>query len=94
WPGYRTWKRQLQARDDTRWRKPITLAKFAQHIGRCVSDFIQVQTLGLIDVDNNSRALWKIGGGGILPNEVLVLGAIHVSSGTWQPILALTKVVI
>jgi hypothetical protein len=41
WPGYRTWKRQVQARDDSRWRNPITLAKFAQHVGRCVSKFLQ-----------------------------------------------------
>ncbi|KAH9988570.1 hypothetical protein BJV77DRAFT_1186368 [Russula vinacea] len=74
WPGYRTWKRQVQARDDSRWRNPITLAKFAQHVGRCVSKFLQAN--------------------GILPGEVLLLGAVHVSSGTWQPILALTRVIL
>jgi len=89
WPGYEVWKRQVQARDDTRWRNPITMAKFAQHVGRCVSDFFQ-DCEGRPTPDSK----WKVGTGGITPNEVVVLGAIHVSSGSWQPILALTKVVI
>ncbi|KAH9989904.1 hypothetical protein BJV74DRAFT_447439 [Russula compacta] len=88
WPGYEAWQRQLQVRDDTHWRNPITLAKFAQYIGRCVSVFLQ-NCEGRPTCDPK----WKIGKGGILPNEVLVLGVVHVSSGTWQPILALTKVV-
>ncbi|KAF8468114.1 hypothetical protein DFH94DRAFT_638545, partial [Russula ochroleuca] len=90
WPGYRIWKRQVQARDDSRRRNPITLAKFAQHVGRCVSKFLQVCT-GC----EGDHSKWKIGGkDGIHPAEVLLLGAVHVSSGTWQPILALTRVVL
>ena len=107
WPGYDVWKRQRQARDDTYRRDPITLAKFAQHVGRCVSELLQVcyteprwcrlLTVLISKQDYEERPTldpkWRIGRGGILPNEVLVLGAVHVSSGTWQPILALTKVV-
>jgi hypothetical protein len=44
---------------------------------------------------NIDHPRWRIGGReGILPAEVVVLGAVHVSSGTWQPILALTRVVL
>ncbi|KAF8490001.1 hypothetical protein F5888DRAFT_1573055, partial [Russula emetica] len=78
WPGYRIWKRQVQARDDSRSKNPITVAKFAQHVGRTVIKYLEAY-----------HPRWRIGGGdGILPAEVIVLGAVHVSSGTWQPILA------
>jgi hypothetical protein len=42
WPGYGVWSRQRQARDETHRRNPITLAKFAQQVGRCVSELLQV----------------------------------------------------
>jgi hypothetical protein len=42
WPGYEVWSRQRQARDDTHRRNPITLAKFAQCVGRCVKELLQV----------------------------------------------------
>ena len=42
WPGYGVWKRQRQARDDTQQKNPITLAKFAQQVGRCVGEFLRV----------------------------------------------------
>ncbi|KAI0250731.1 hypothetical protein BJV78DRAFT_1127548 [Lactifluus subvellereus] len=88
WPGYEGWQRQLQARDDTNERNPITLAKFAQHVGRFVDCFLK-----RCEGHPTSDAKWEIGRDGILHREVLVLGALHASIGTWQPILALTKVV-
>jgi hypothetical protein len=42
WPGYGVWTRQRQARDDTHRRNPITLAKFAQQVGRCVGELLRV----------------------------------------------------
>ncbi len=38
---------------------------------------------------------WQIGGhGGITQGEVKVIGAIHVSAGSWMPIIQLTRYVI
>ena len=34
---------------------------------------------------------WHIGGEGIQPNEIVVIGAVQVSSGGWMPILQLTR---
>ena len=38
---------------------------------------------------------WQIGivPGGITADEVKILGAIHVSAGTWMPIMQLTRYV-
>ena len=37
---------------------------------------------------------WKIGAGGITQDDVIVIGAIHVSAGSWMPILQLNRYVI
>jgi hypothetical protein len=42
WPGYNAFKRQIQIRDETLSRNPITIAKFANHIGRSVEAFLDV----------------------------------------------------
>jgi hypothetical protein len=34
---------------------------------------------------------WHIGEGGIQPHEIVIVGAIQVSSGGWMPILQLTR---
>ncbi|KAI0305898.1 hypothetical protein B0F90DRAFT_1624008 [Multifurca ochricompacta] len=38
----RTFKRQIQIKDETENRNPITIGKFAQHLGRSVDAFLQV----------------------------------------------------
>jgi hypothetical protein len=43
WPGYQEFRRQVQIRDETRQRNTVTLAKFAQHVGRSVKAFIEVK---------------------------------------------------
>jgi hypothetical protein len=34
---------------------------------------------------------WQIGEGGVQPHEIVIIGAIQVSSGGWMPILQLTR---
>jgi len=34
---------------------------------------------------------WHIGEGGVQPHEIVIVGAIQVSSGGWMPILQLTR---
>jgi hypothetical protein len=45
WPGYNEFKRQVQIRDETPAKNPITIAKFAQHVGRSVEAFLRVSLL-------------------------------------------------
>jgi hypothetical protein len=47
WPGYNEFKRQVQIRDETPTRNPITVGKFAHHVGRSVEAFLQVSFLVL-----------------------------------------------
>jgi hypothetical protein len=30
---------------------------------------------------------WRVGSGGITKEQVILIGVIHVSQGSWQPIL-------
>jgi hypothetical protein len=48
WPGYNEFKRQVQIKDETSANNPITVAKFARHVGRSVEAFLRVSLLVLI----------------------------------------------
>jgi len=87
WPGYVEFKRQVQTRDETSHRNPITIYRFAYHIGRSVDAFLQTRRPDAGHPDLR----WRIGEGGILPENIIIIGAIHVSSGCWQPILQLNR---
>ncbi|KAH9172482.1 hypothetical protein EDB89DRAFT_2242924 [Lactarius sanguifluus] len=92
WPGYRYWKRQVATRDETHARNPITLRRFMRHVGTSVDKFLrECMAQGQMATDPR----WQIGGhGGITQAEVKVIGAIHVSAGSWMPIIQLTRYVI
>lgn len=47
WPGYEEFKRQVQIKDETTAKNPITVAKFAHHLGRSVEAFLRVSFLVL-----------------------------------------------
>jgi hypothetical protein len=34
---------------------------------------------------------WKLGEGGVLLEEIKIIGLLHVSQGTWVPMLHLTR---
>ena len=40
------------------------------------------------------EARWRIGPGAITKNDVIIIGAVHVSQGSWQPILQLNRHVV
>jgi hypothetical protein len=42
-------------------------------------------------VTENPVPQWQIGEGGVQPHEIVIIGAIQVSSGGWMPILQLTR---
>lgn len=37
---------------------------------------------------------WRVGVGGITKEQVILVGAVHVSQGSWQPILQLNRYVV
>jgi len=89
WPGYEDFKRQVQTRDETAAHNPITVGRFAQHVGRSVDAFLREGTS-----KGNSDQRWRIGDGGINRTNIRVIGAVHVSAGSWMPILQLNFYVI
>jgi hypothetical protein len=93
WPGYKEFKRPIQARDETSGRNPITVALFAHQIGRTVDSFLQVRERDLGSSDE-PREQWQIGPGGIRHEDVVIIGAINDSAGSWMPIMQLNRYII
>ncbi|KAI9447192.1 hypothetical protein BJY52DRAFT_364343 [Lactarius psammicola] len=92
WPGCGPWRRQIAIRDETRARNPITIARFMRHVGTSVDKFFR-DCVSNGDVATDPR--WQIGmNGGIMQEQVKVIGAIHISAGSWMPIIQLTRYVI
>jgi len=107
WPGYHEWKRQFQTRDETPNRNPITFEKFVRHIGRSVDKFMSVGAVFLFCFFTRTVSLtvvqeavsevhqgdprWRIGFDGITRNDVILVGVVHVSSGSWMPIIQLNR---
>ncbi|KAH9975061.1 hypothetical protein BGW80DRAFT_128295 [Lactifluus volemus] len=92
WPGYPTWRRQIPTQDETHAHNPITLTRFMRHVGTSVNNFLR-----LCEANNHvPNTPWIIGQhhGGITRRQVRVIGAVHVSAGSWQPIIQLTEYVI
>ncbi|KAF8269735.1 hypothetical protein EI94DRAFT_1798901 [Lactarius quietus] len=83
WPGYKEFKRQIPIRDESRAAIPSQ---------RLVVTFLQVCELDSRSVDDRSQ-LWRIGPGGIQHSDIVIIGAVHVSVGSWMPILQLNRYV-
>jgi len=93
WPGYKEFKREILARDETSTHHPINVALFAHQIGRTVDAFIQTHELDHGSSDER-REQWQIGPGGIRREEVVIIGAINDSAGSWMPIMQLSRYII
>ncbi|KAI9435641.1 hypothetical protein BJY52DRAFT_1130978, partial [Lactarius psammicola] len=87
WLGYKDFTRQVQTRDETSEHNPITIFRFAHHIGRSVDAFLEVRPSDLL----RTTPQWQIGPSGIQRSDIIVIGAIHVSVGSWMPILQLGR---
>jgi len=90
WPGYVEFRRQVQIRDETSVRNPITIFRFAYHIGKSVDAFLRARQPDA----GHSDLRWRIGEGGISPREIIIIGAINVSIGSWMPILQLNRFIL
>ncbi|KAH9179141.1 hypothetical protein EDB89DRAFT_775340 [Lactarius sanguifluus] len=90
WLGYKMYKRQIPTRDESRAHKPITMARFVRLVGRTVDAFLRACELDSGCADGR-RKLWRIGPGGIQRNDIIIVGAVHVSAGTWVPMMQLNR---
>lgn len=50
WPGYRQWSRQIPTKDFRSPPGPITVAKLAKNVAKCVQRFMLVSTISLISL--------------------------------------------
>ncbi|KAI0298549.1 hypothetical protein BC826DRAFT_105406 [Russula brevipes] len=93
WPGYLEYKRQVQIRDETTQHNPITISRFAHHVGRSVDAFLR-SCQPDPGCQDPRRGYWRIGAGGIVREDIVIIGAIHVSAGSWTPILQLNRYIL
>jgi hypothetical protein len=93
WPGV-PWSRQIPTKDFRSPPGPITKAKLAKNIAKCVQRFIKdTQGKPINDEEDTNALRFRVGSG---PNDVkledLVLVSLHhVSQGSWQPHLRLKR---
>ncbi|VDB88670.1 unnamed protein product [Peniophora sp. CBMAI 1063] len=88
WKGYAEYKRQIQIQDQTNDRKPITLSRLVEHVARTVQRFVEKPPQRNED-DFDPR--WTVGPDGLSSNDLILVGIVHSSAGTWQPILQLSR---
>lgn len=95
-------------RDQTAAHRTITLEKLAKRVARAVCKFLEVSTLqscscrepGLTSKQDATgqhcqNPNWRVGThGGITSNDIVLIGFIHVSQGSWQPILELNRYIV
>jgi len=88
WPGYQPSEQQIQLRDQTPARDPISFDRFVRNLGNRVRQFLEdCEGVPISQLDPSSK--WIVGHGGISANEVVLIGIVHVSAGSWMPILQL-----
>ncbi|KAH9976822.1 hypothetical protein BGW80DRAFT_1250275 [Lactifluus volemus] len=93
WPGYTDWSTQIMLKDQTSTHNTITLEKF-QNVCNC-----GVQVPGWLTSVQEAQWIrgedpnWQVGNGGITKEHVILIGVVHVSQGSWQPILQLNHYV-
>ncbi|KAH9003671.1 hypothetical protein EDB86DRAFT_2265584 [Lactarius hatsudake] len=89
WPGYGEWSSQIMTRDQTPAHNTITTEKFAKRVASAVCRFMDEQARV-----QGGDPRWRIGPSGITKDHVILIGIVHVSQGSWQPILQLNGYVI
>jgi len=93
WPGYRQWSRQIPTKDFRSPPGPITRAKLAKNVAKCVSRFISEKQHCPLEEDADER--WRVGNntghGQIKLDDLILVSLHHVSMGSWQPQLKLRR---
>ncbi|KAI9433854.1 hypothetical protein H4582DRAFT_1982946 [Lactarius indigo] len=88
WPGYKTFHYEFRIFDRKLGKDvPITMSRLVERIAR------GLHRLYLEGVRNPETfdERWKLGEGGVLLEEIKIIGLLHVSQGTWIPMLHLTR---
>ncbi|TFK18976.1 hypothetical protein FA15DRAFT_231117 [Coprinopsis marcescibilis] len=85
WPGYRQWTRQIPTKDFRSPPGPITMAKLAKNIAKCVQRFIDENKDR--NLEDGADARWKIGvrHHEVRLEDIVLVSVHHVSLGSWQP---------
>lgn len=91
WPGYRQWSRQIPTKDFRTPPGPITLAKLAKNVAKCIQRFIEERKHQ--NLEDDSDPSWKVGTGAnhIKLEDLVLISIHHVSLGSWQPQLRLNR---
>ncbi|KAN0131711.1 hypothetical protein V8E53_010553, partial [Lactarius tabidus] len=87
WPGYKMFKRQIPIRDESSARNAITMSRFVGQVGRTVDNFLRVHP----ECVDDPRKQWRIGPGGVQRSDIIIIGAVHISAGSWMPIMQLNR---
>ncbi|KAH9058084.1 hypothetical protein EDB87DRAFT_1823332 [Lactarius vividus] len=77
WHGYSPWSEQISIRTQTPRQEIIRLEKFVRHVATKVKKFM-VEGRQPKPYSNGEQR-WFIGDGGITPNDVVLIGVVHVS---------------
>jgi len=89
WPGQHEWSSQIMTRDQTPLHNTITMEGLAARVARAVGRFLQDRAVE----QQGTSYDWRIGQGGTTDYNILLVGLINVSQGSWQPILQLNRFV-
>ncbi|KAF9453599.1 hypothetical protein P691DRAFT_658147 [Macrolepiota fuliginosa MF-IS2] len=92
WPGYRQWSRQIPTKDFRSPPGPITYAKLAKNVAKCVQRFIEERQHSRLEDD--ADPCWRValsGRGAITLDDIILVSMYHVSLGSWQPQLRLKR---
>jgi len=92
WPGYSPSESQVQLRDQTPSWNPVTLERFVRHLGSRVRQYLM--DCEYIPAPGQGLHKWTVGYGRITLNEVMLIGVVQVSAGSWIPILQLMNRVV
>ncbi|EIM90824.1 uncharacterized protein STEHIDRAFT_144352 [Stereum hirsutum FP-91666 SS1] len=76
WLHADAWQRQISTRDQKLRKNTIPLRQFVKQLGNTVRDYLK------------SYSLFSETGQLINDDDIVILAAVHVSAGSWQPILA------
>ncbi|KAN0121210.1 hypothetical protein V8E52_003798 [Russula decolorans] len=90
WPGYAPSEHQVQLRDQTPAKYPIGFDRFVKHVGSRVRQFLMDRER----LPVQQPFSWMVGHGNITSDEVMLIGIVQVSEGSWMPILQLTTRVV
>jgi len=91
WPGYRQWSRQIPTKDFRSPPGPITRAKLAKNVAKCVQRFIDAKKN--LSLEDDTDVKWKVGTrqNEVKLDDLLLVSMHHVSMGSWQPQLRLRR---